>query len=1741
MNLKTLTLKKLINNILFIGLIFANFQAKAQCSLNLFANPDPVLCGECVTLSAFGSMDGNVAFQEDFNSGSPVGWQFTQATTIATNTCGVPSPDGTPFMWMGDASVNPRDMTTVGFDLTLGGTICFEMRYSKQGDASPCEGPDEPDEGVFLQYSTNGGTTWQTIEYWDPNGGNDASLTSWNQYCVTIPAGAMTANTMIQWHQNAVSGAEYDHWGIDNVIITLNDPNSQISWLHDGYNYPLGSGGGDNPTQVCISTPTTYSAQITNGTNTCTQNITVHVVNPVLEVTADADASVCPGDCIQLTGESKVIISPASTPTFTNAEFSVVFGGSADMNINVTGLNQTTLTSSSITEVCLTSFNFSGTQVCAALPPPFGPGTCPCNGGTINNGQNCNLDVSSFDVILTTPDGCQITLVPNGVATGTNYTNVCFVPSGGGNINGGGFPAAGSWNPSQPFSNLNGCDANGVWNLEVNAPGGLGFGFGTLQGWSITFDDPEISYPASYTWSPTTDMTNSTTLTPTVCPTATQTYTLTATDSNNCVTVSDNVTITVSSCTSCSIDALTADTSSCNSATNTYSLTGNITFSNPPATGTLTVTSSCGGSQTFNAPFTSPQAYNISGITSNGAACSVTAVFSADAGCTRTSNYTAPAACTPTCIITNFTAFQDFCENPLNVYDVTGSVTFSNAPATGTLTVSSCSGQSQVFNAPFASPINYMLNNLPADGAACSVTAVFSADATCTQTINFTNQNPCDVPCAFTSITDTIGACDLATNDFIRSGQVTFTNAPSTGTLTITDCLGNTQTFNPPFTSPTSYSLTINSNGTTNCDITATFSSDPACTINIAQDYPVSCACPADAGTSSAGVFGNGLNDYILCSGDTIIIVSDGNETNPNDVGVIGTSTYDPGITYGIYTCPPTPNTNPELDPCFTGFITGTIGSFGDINDGGLLAFLAGYGITFTNNIVYFAPITLYNQDSLVYNVNCVDVGSPIAVQYLPEVTSSLPTENCAAGTFTVTINGGLPQLDGSSFTASNLLPATASFVNTTTTNGGTIQITGLQHGDNYSFDVADANGCPITITGGPFTGAPVADAGQNDTSCTLTYTLNASLSHGTGQWTGPANISFSDATSPTATATSTTTGTYTLTWTGTSLPGCTDAATVNITFTQMSTPVTPVNVSCNGGSDGQITVAPQGGIPPYSYAWSTSTNTTPLETNLSAGTVTVTVTDAAGCSADSTITITEPAAFGLSITNTTNVTCKSGNDGAATASVSDITDTYTYSWNTTPVQATASATALTAGTYTVIATQVSSGCTDTTTVTITEPDSVSITTISSNDTICSGQSTTLTATATGGSGSGYVYTWNNGLGAGQNQTVTPAANTSTTYTVTAVDANGCPSNSKSVTVTVHPNLTVVASADNTICPGTSATISATPAGGNGGPYSYTWTPNTNISSTTAQSPTVTPAVSTTYTVTLSDGCSPAVTDQVTISLYNLPNPQASADTLSLCIIPSQPITFYNATDTTNGMLNPAAVIWNFGDGSTSTSPWDTISHTYTQPGTYVVTMTVSSMPSQGGCTVTKTVIPQINIYALPVADFTSNPNPTSMFEPEVQFTDQSQGLINQHFWDFAGLDSSSYPNPIYSFPDSTNGDYPVKLTVTDIHECVDTITKMVKIKGEFGIYIPNAFTPDFDFKNDQFGPQGFGISAEDYRFMIFDRWGEKLFDTDILFKPWNGFYKGNRVQEGVYVWKLFFKDINGKKHERVGHVTIIQ
>ncbi len=314
----------------------------------------------------------------------------------------------------------------------------------------------------------------------------------------------------------------------------------------------------------------------------------------------------------------------------------------------------------------------------------------------------------------------------------------------------------------------------------------------------------------------------------------------------------------------CNMTGLTATPGPCNPATNTYSLTGTITYTTPPATGTLTVTNSCTGvTQVFNPPFPATSiAYSLAGMPANSAGCTVTATFSADPTCTLTTPFTATAPCTVTCNISAVSATPTACNVATQQYNVSGNVTFVNAPATGTLTITnSCGGTPVVFNAPFVSPAAYSFPGLAANGAACNITAVFSADAACTFTQAYTAPAPCLVTCSITALTATPSACDPVTNNYSVTGSVSFVNPPATGTLTVTSsCGGSVQVLNPPFVSPLAYALnSLSSNGLP-CTVTAVFSADPLCTLTQNYTAPASCSsCPVTAG-----------NNGPLCAGQTI-------------------------------------------------------------------------------------------------------------------------------------------------------------------------------------------------------------------------------------------------------------------------------------------------------------------------------------------------------------------------------------------------------------------------------------------------------------------------------------------------------------------------------------------------------------------------------------------------------------------------------------------------------------------------------------------------------------------------------------------------------------------------------------------------------------------------------------------------------------------------------------------------------
>lgn len=1279
------------------------------------------------------------------------------------------------------------------------------------------------------------------------------------------------------------------------------------------------------------------------------------------------------------------------------------------------------------------------------------------------------------------------------------------------------------------------------------------------------------------------------------------TFTITYTIGNPPCQSTDTQTFTVINCsTPCSITSITAVPSACNPATNNYSVSGTISITNPPASGTLTVTTSCGGSQVFSAPFAASIAYNITGLTSNGAACTVTAVFSADPGCTNTQNYTAPASCISTCLITFFNAniSAPTCGAVGGTYGITGNVNTSSAPATGTLTVSSTCGGTQVFSAPFAASIAYSLTGIPANGAACTVTAVYSADPGCTQSIAYTAPT---CPCNMDNLFVNIGACDGPTNTYEVDIDLDFSSPPATGTLTIDVC-GTVQTFLPPFTSPMTVNFTGLPTGVGSCTVTCSFSASPGCTTSLTYTAPSDCSCPADAGTYTTTATGSGTTDYVLCFGDQIDIAYNGDGTPPQDLSD-PTTAYNPGVWILIYACPPTPGMDILADPCFLGVspFTDDFGNMTDVND---LLIINSYPTgTFTDNTVYYVPITMYDVTTGIYSLYpppdlCFDLGAPIPVTYLPDITAT-GVENCAAGTVTVTVNGGHPEIFGTNFTASNLLPATASFVNTTCGNGGTIVISGLDNGDMYSFDITDANGCPFNFSGGPFVGPTTPVINPAGPFCTADPATNLTASIGGGTWTATCGAcitaagSFNPATAGV--------GTFTVTYT---LPGCSTPATASVTVQNLSiTSITPTDVTCFGLTDGSITinspgatsfsidngltfqasnvftnvaagaynivvqsaggcsangtttvnsptavtaipggndescfgacdgfavVAPGGGTAPYTFSWTGPvTGTTALLSDLCSGTYNVTVTDDNGCTATASQVINGPVAVTITGTPMTPPSCNGGANGSITVNATG-TAPFTYSNNGgTSFQVSNIFNSLTAGTYNIIA-QDANGCTATTTVIVTQPTPVTVTS-SADVTICIGQSTTISVTPGGGTGP-YNFVWDHGLPNLASHSVTPATSPDV-YNVSVTDANGCGPALESITVTLNPPLAVTANTSQSVCPGDCATITATGATGGDGNYTYTWTNNIDGTVLSGANQTVCPTVQTDYTITITDGCgTPAAQSTITIGIFALPAISYGPYTSQGCA--PWPVAFNNLTNAGAS----ATCLWDFGDGTTSTNCDPT--HVFTTPGCYDVSL---SMVTSDGCAIDTLVNDNVCVFAVPTAEFTFGPQPTDIFNTEIDFSNLSIGGVT-YDWDFAGLGSSTLINPTFAFPVDSGGTYKVCLETVNSNNCYDSTCHFVVIDEVFLIYVPNAFTPEGDGTNEIFLPILQGEDPFSYELFIFNRWGEVIFQSNNKQIGWDGTHKGMKSKEDVYVWKIRVKKKAVEEHlQYIGHVTLLR
>ena len=226
---------------------------------------------------------------------------------------------------------------------------------------------------------------------------------------------------------------------------------------------------------------------------------------------------------------------------------------------------------------------------------------------------------------------------------------------------------------------------------------------------------------------------------------------------------------------------------------------------------------------------------------------------------------------------------------------------------------------------------------------------------------------------------------------------------------------------------------------------------------------------------------------------------------------------------------------------------------------------------------------------------------------------------------------------------------------------------------------------------------------------------------------------------------------------------------------------------------------------------------------------------------------------------------------------------------------------------------------------------------------------------------------------------------------------------------------------------------------------------------------------------------------------------------------------------------------WDFGDGGFG----DAISPTYIYEdvGTFTVHVDIISPL---GCQTDTTFNSLINVDGSPIAVFDYNPKEVTTFNKVVDFTNLSE-RAESVTWDFNNTFRTIQPNPTFTFRDT--GLHVITLIAVHESGCRDTVSARIDVEPRVTYYLPNAFTPNNDSNNDTFKGVGFFTGMTDFTMQIWNRWGEKIFETNDPDEGWNGLKNnvGEPSPNGVYVVTVKYVDPRGVPYELEGIATVVR
>jgi gliding motility-associated-like protein len=468
------------------------------------------------------------------------------------------------------------------------------------------------------------------------------------------------------------------------------------------------------------------------------------------------------------------------------------------------------------------------------------------------------------------------------------------------------------------------------------------------------------------------------------------------------------------------------------------------------------------------------------------------------------------------------------------------------------------------------------------------------------------------------------------------------------------------------------------------------------------------------------------------------------------------------------------------------------------------------------------------------------------------------------------------------------------------------------------------------------------------------------------------------------------------------------------------------------------------------------------------------------------------------SVTTQTNVSCFGGTDGSATVSASGGTAPYNYTWSPGTLSG-ATQSNLAAGTYSINITD-AANCTASMTVIITQPSALTATT-SATPTPCGQSGGGASLTPTGGTAP-YTYLWSSGQTTSSISSVAAGP-----YSVVVTDALGCQA---TINLTINSDNGPVLSVSGIVgvdCANDtdgSATVDVT---GGTAPYSYLWTPG-NFNTAT-----VSTLSGGTYTVTVTDAGDCVSSIEV--------------------IIPSGPEIEVTGvvTNTTCGVAEGAIALTTTGGTGTLSYEWSPNGETTASISGLIGGTYVAEVTDANGCVQTESFVVGV-LGSLPL---TVSPLTEQITQGESVDITVSGGVT--YAWSpSAGLSCADCPNPTAT--PSVTTTYTV--IATDDFGCTGSADVIILVEQLCGdLFIPTIFSPNDDGLNDVECVMGGCIAT--MNFAIFNRWGEKVFETQDQSMCWDGTYKGKMVNSGVFVYKFNAVLLDGTEVVRSGNINVVR